>query len=141
VVIWQEGWDDMLVDRPWLPQLSIDPSGARALATSHRPVPTFGIDLTLDRYIAAIEAAAENDDVTCEERGREQRGRQELIRYDFTHPAIPGSPVTDFTIWLEPETVIPIHFENRRADGSVYERYRYIEFTLNPPMSNELFEE
>jgi Protein of unknown function (DUF1571) len=141
VVTWQESWDSMSVDRPWLPALSIDPAGERALATSHRPVTTFGIDLTIDRYIAAIERTPEDAEVTCENLGLEQAGRQNLTRLDFSHPEVPGNPVTSFTIWLDPETLLPIHFENRRADGSRYERYRYIEFRLNPPLDGDLFDD
>lgn len=140
VITWQQGWENMVVDRPWLPALNIDPNGERAMASSHRPVTQFGIDLTIDRYIEALNQTPEDGDVWVQHVGMEQAGREQLDRWDFHHPAVAGSPVTDFTLWLT-DTAIPVHFENRAADGSRYERYRYIEFELNPSLPASLFED
>ncbi len=142
VVTWREGMDRMRVNPPgFLPTISIDPSGDRAMATSHRPVPQFGIDLTIDRHLSAIGQTAEDADVGVERLGEQRRGRQMLEGHEFHHPPVGGSPVVSFTIWVDPATSMPIHFENRRADGSIYERYRYIAFTPNPSLSDDLFDQ
>jgi hypothetical protein len=141
VVVWQQGWSKMVVDRPWLPALRIDPAGERALATGHRPVTTFGIDLTIDRYLDALRRGSPDGEFEMTHVGEEQAGRQTLDRWDFRHPAVGGSPVTGFSVWLDPSTGLPVHFENRRADGSIYERYRYLRFEVNPQLDGDLFED
>jgi hypothetical protein len=140
VVVWQQGWDTMSVDRPWLPALNIDPAGERAMATSHRPLTQFGIDLTIDRYIDAMKATPEDAEVTVSHAGTGPVDRQQLDRWDFTHPRVGNTPVTEFTIWIDTATGMPVHFENRKADGSVYERYRYTDFELNPRFDRDTFE-
>lgn len=141
IVVWQQGWDAMRVNPPGLvPTLSIDPRGERAMATSHRPVTETGIDLAIERYLETLRQTAEDAPVRFQHAGVGPVGSQTLARYDIEHPRVGQSPVTAFTIWVDPATGMPIHFENRAADGSIYERYRYVEFELNPALSDDQFE-
>jgi hypothetical protein len=140
-VTWQEGWEEINVNPPGLvPEIGLDPTGERAMATSHRPVTVFGIDLALDRYLEAVRSAPEDGEFSYENAGVEPMAGRELERHNFTHPEVAGNPVTSISIWVDPATGMPVCFEHRRADGSVYERYRYPQFELNPTFEEGLFD-
>jgi hypothetical protein len=141
VAVWQAGWDHFRVNPPGIiPTISLDPNGARAMATSHHPITEAGIDMALERYIDSIREVPEDADAGVEHIGLEQVGNQRLDRYDFHHPRVGDAPITSFTIWMDPNRGLPILFENRAADGSLYERYNYVDFEVNPPLSDDQFD-